>query len=55
MKTTREDLKKRARIAELLRKGLRPVQIRERLGCGGDIVTAVRKQVAAEDAARGER
>jgi hypothetical protein len=48
MRTSREDAEKRARIAELLRKGLRPIQIRKRLGCGSDIITWVKRELEAE-------
>ena len=46
--TSREDTEKRARIAELLRKGLRPIQIRERLGCGSCIIMWVKRELEAE-------
>lgn len=45
MKASREDQEKRARIAELLRKGLRPIQIRERLACSSRIVTSVQREL----------
>lgn len=48
MRTTKEDAIKRARIAELLRKGLRPVVIKERLGCSGDLIASVKRQMGAE-------
>ena len=47
MRTTKEDVVKRTRIAELLRKGLRPVVIKERLGCSGDLIASIKRQMNA--------
>jgi hypothetical protein len=49
-RTTREDTVKRAIIAELLRQGLRPVVIKERLGCSGDLIASVKRQMAKQEA-----
>lgn len=45
---TRRDEAKRARIAQLLRQGLQHKVIIERLGCSGDLVAMVKKEIEAQ-------
>ena len=45
---SRRDEAKRTRIAQLLRQGLQHKVIIERLGCSGDLVTMVKKELDAQ-------
>lgn len=45
---TRKDLAKRERIAKLLAQGVETSVIMERLGCGKDLVSFVRKEMRGE-------